>query len=94
MPAVEAVTAFSRDHSIFFAAAVRSSSGAAVGPSAAIRLGIAARAQAGFSAGGLSEAAGAINASNWRAVRCRVPGYIEINRFAGIRAKLRLRLTG
>jgi hypothetical protein len=54
-------------------------------------LGAAVRAQASFSAGSLSEAAGAMNASNRRAVGCRVPGNIEIHCFPCIRAKVRLR---
>jgi hypothetical protein len=51
----------------------------------------AARGQACFSAGGFSEAASTINASNRRALGCRVPGYIEIDDFANVWPKLRLR---
>ena len=50
-----------------------------------------ARAHASFSAGNLSMPARAINASDGRAVWRRVPGDIEIGRFAGIRVELRLR---
>ena len=71
----------------FVAAAICSGTGSKVHTSAAIPPWGAARAQAGFSAGGLPEAAGAINASNRRAVRRRVPGDIEVDGFAGIRAK-------
>lgn len=53
-----------------------------------------APAQACFSARDLPIPAGAINASNGRAVGCRVSCNIEVGRFRGFRIELRFRQEG
>src|SRR5437867_718994 len=58
------------------------------------RFALALLLQARLSAGELPMLAGAINAPDGLAVRCRVPCDIEVCRFAGLRRELRIRQEG